>query len=64
MRHKSFVSKSTAEEKQPDIHIAEDAALSRLRPIPDGSDQLEAYRRCMDTDLGGLGHLDLDNAPI
>jgi hypothetical protein len=39
MRHKSLTPRSTMEAKQPDPVIAEDAALSRLRPIPDGPDQ-------------------------
>jgi hypothetical protein len=49
MRHKSWTPKSTAEAKQSDLHIAEDAALSRLRPIPDGSYQLEMHRRMCGT---------------
>jgi hypothetical protein len=36
MRHKSFTPKSVAEAKPSDLNIAEDPALSRLRPIPDG----------------------------
>jgi hypothetical protein len=36
MRHKSFRPLSTAEARESDLHIAEDAALSRLRPMPDG----------------------------
>jgi hypothetical protein len=52
MRHKSWIPKSTAEAKQSDLHIAEDAALSRLRPIPDGSDQWEAHRRIHGTGSG------------
>jgi hypothetical protein len=52
MRHKSWTPKSAAEAKQSDLHIAEDAALSRLRPIPDGSDQWEVHLRICGTGSG------------
>jgi hypothetical protein len=39
IRHKSFTPRSPAEANQSDHEIAEDAAISRLRPIPDGPDQ-------------------------
>jgi hypothetical protein len=57
MRHKSFLPKSAAEAKQSDLHIAEDAALSRLRPVPDGPDQWVVHRSSADTGLGGPGPL-------
>jgi hypothetical protein len=52
MRHESFVPKSTSEAKPSDLVIAEDAARSPLRPIPDGPDQWEVHRRC---DVSGSG---------
>jgi hypothetical protein len=65
MRHKPFEPKSTAEAKEFDLRIAEDAALSRLRPIPDGPDQWASGRSSSGTDAGGPGApLDSDNAPI
>jgi hypothetical protein len=65
MKHKSFVPKSTREAKQSVIHIAENAALSRLRPITDGPGQLEVFRRSTDTDSGASGAiLDSDNVPV
>jgi hypothetical protein len=65
MRHKSFTSKPAAEAKESDLQIAEDAALSRLRPIPEGPDQWEVLRRRADSGLGGpVAPLDSDNVPI
>jgi hypothetical protein len=65
MRHKSWTPKSTAESKQSDIHIAEEAALSRLRPIPDGPDQWEVHQRLCGTGSGAPdAPLDSDNVPI
>jgi hypothetical protein len=65
MRHKSWTPKSVAEAKQSDRHIAEDAALSRLRPIPDGPDQWVVRRSSADTGSGGPGApLDSDNVPL
>jgi hypothetical protein len=62
MRHKSFVTRSTAEAKQSDLVIAEDAAMSRLRPIPDGPDQWEVHRSSADSgSCGPVGHLSSDN---
>jgi hypothetical protein len=39
LRHKNWTPQSTAEAQQKDCQVDEDAALSRLRPIPDGPDQ-------------------------
>jgi hypothetical protein len=65
MRHKSFVLKSVAEAKQSNLHIAEDAALSRLRPIPDGPDQWMVHRSSADSgSCGPTAPLDSDNVPI
>jgi hypothetical protein len=45
--------------------IAEDAALSRLRPIPDGPDQWEVHMSSAVSGSGGpAAHLDSDNVPI
>jgi hypothetical protein len=44
MRHKNLGPLSTAEAQEKDLGIAEEAALSRLRPIPDGPDQWALYR--------------------
>jgi hypothetical protein len=44
LRHKNWTPKSTAEAQPKDCQIAEDAALSRLRPIPNGPDQWAACR--------------------
>jgi hypothetical protein len=64
VRHKSFVPKSTAEANSSDLMIAEDAELSRLRPIPDGPDQLEIHRNSGETgsDIPNA-HLSSDNVP-
>jgi hypothetical protein len=65
MKHKSFVPRSAAEAKQSDLHIAEDAALSRLRPIPDGPDQWGMHRSSSDSGSAGpAGPLDSDNVPV
>jgi hypothetical protein len=65
MRHKSSVPKSTAEAKQPGLHIAEDAALWRLRPIPDGPDEWAMHRSSTRSESGGPGApSDSDNVPI
>jgi hypothetical protein len=53
MRHKSFVPKPAAEAMPSDLEIAEDAALSLLRPIPDGPDQWEVHIRCAVAGSGG-----------
>jgi hypothetical protein len=42
-----------AEASQSDLETAEDAALSRLRPIQDGSDQWEEHRSSAATVSGG-----------
>jgi hypothetical protein len=42
-----------AEASQSDLETAEDAALSRLRPIQDGSDQWEEHRSSAATGSGG-----------
>jgi hypothetical protein len=64
MRHKSFVPRTAAEAKQCDLVIAEDAAISRLRPIPDGPDQWEVHRSSADSGLGGpAAPLSSDNVP-
>jgi hypothetical protein len=39
LRHKNWVPLSTAEAQEKDSGIASEAALSRLRPIPDAPDQ-------------------------
>jgi hypothetical protein len=44
LRRKNWTPKSTAEAQKKDCQIAEDAALSRLRPIPDGPDPWELCR--------------------
>jgi hypothetical protein len=64
MRHKSFKPLSTAEAKESGLHIAEDAALSRLRPIPDGPDQWSICRSSSGTVAGGRdAPLDSENVP-
>jgi hypothetical protein len=52
MRHKSFVTKSIAEAEESSLRIAEDAALSRLRPVPDGPCQWAVHRSSADTGSG------------
>jgi hypothetical protein len=47
--YQNWTSKPTAEAQQKDCRIAEDAALSRLRPIPEGPDQWSLCRRSTDT---------------
>jgi hypothetical protein len=65
MRHKSFTPKSTAEAEQSSLEMAEDAALSRLRPIPDGPDQWEVHRTSAVTEsCGPAAPLDPDNVQI
>jgi hypothetical protein len=49
LRHRNWEPKSTAEAQEKDLRIAEDAALSRLRPIHDGPDQWEICRSSSDT---------------
>jgi hypothetical protein len=39
LRHKNWTPKPTAEAQEKDLQVAEEAALSRLRSIPDGPDQ-------------------------
>jgi hypothetical protein len=39
LRNKNWTPKPTAEAQEKDLQIAEDPALSPLRPIPDGPDQ-------------------------
>jgi hypothetical protein len=48
MRHKSFEPKSVAEAEESSLHIAEDAALSRLRPVPDSPCQWAIHRSSAD----------------
>jgi hypothetical protein len=65
MRHKSFTPKPTAVAEQYSLEIAEDAALSRLRPILDGPDQWVVHRSSEATESGGPGApLGSDNVPI
>jgi hypothetical protein len=52
MRHKSFEPKSVAEAGKSSLRMSEDAALSRLRPVPDGPCQWEAYGSSTDTGSG------------
>jgi hypothetical protein len=59
------VPRATAEAKQSDLVIAEDAALWRLPPIPDGPDQWEVRRSSAGTVSGDpVTPLDSDNVPI
>jgi hypothetical protein len=48
-----FVPHPAAEANQSDLEIAEDAALSRLRLIQDGGNQLEICRSSSTTGPGG-----------
>jgi hypothetical protein len=38
-KQQSWIPKPTAEAQEKDLQVAEEAAVSRLRPIPDGPDQ-------------------------
>jgi hypothetical protein len=49
MRHKDWTPKSVAEAEESSLHIAEDAALLRLRSVPDGPNQWLAHRNSADT---------------
>jgi hypothetical protein len=44
MKHKNWTPRSVAEVNEANLRIAEDAALSRLRIIPDSPDQWELHR--------------------
>jgi hypothetical protein len=48
MRQRNWPPKSVAEPDESKLHIAEDAALSRLRPIPYGPCQWEVHRQSAD----------------
>jgi hypothetical protein len=50
LRHKNWIPKSTAEAQERDLKIAEEASLSRLRPIPDRPDQWSLCRSSTVTD--------------
>jgi hypothetical protein len=45
LRHKNWVPQPAAEAPEESLKIAQDAALSRLRPISDGPDQWERHRQ-------------------
>jgi hypothetical protein len=52
----------TVPPRKSDLVIVEDAALSRLKPIPDGPDQWEIHRSSEGTGSGGpAAHPSLDN---
>jgi hypothetical protein len=57
--HKNRTPLSTAEAPEKGLKVATDAALSRLRPIPDGPDQWELCRSS--TDTGGPSSLGSSN---
>jgi hypothetical protein len=50
LRHKNWTPKSTAEAQEKDLQVAQEAALSRLRQIPDGPDQWSLCRSSTVTD--------------
>jgi hypothetical protein len=50
LRHGKWIPKSTAEAPEKDLQIAQEAALSRLRPIPCGPNQSALCRSSTDTD--------------
>jgi hypothetical protein len=56
--------KSVAEAKESDLRIAEDALLSRLRPIQDGPDQSQDLRSRADPGSRIGSRVDSDNVPI
>jgi hypothetical protein len=66
LRHRNWTPKSTAEAQEKDHQIAEEAALSRLRPIPDGPDQWSLCGSSTTTDgpasLGSSG-VDTESVP-
>jgi hypothetical protein len=50
---RTFELRPSAEAKEEDVLTAEQAAVSRLRPIQDGLDYWEEYGRCAAAVLGG-----------
>jgi hypothetical protein len=62
-RTSNWVPQPAAEAPEKSLRIAQDAALSRLRPIADGPNQWELHRSSADTDDSGVAMVGTESSP-
>jgi hypothetical protein len=58
-----WVPQPAAEAPEKGLRIAQDAALSRLRPIADGPNQWDLHRSSVDTDGSGVAMVGTESSP-